>query len=98
MRRRDFIGLVGGAASIPFAARAQQGRVRLIGMLNILGRDDPEARIRLTVFQQALQQLGWEVGRDLKIENRQVGGDIDRPSPLRDRASRTQPRRDCQYW
>jgi len=78
MRRREFIGFVGGAVAIPFAARAQQERVRLIGMLNILGQDDPEAQIRLAVFQQALQQLGWEVGRDLKIENRQVGGDIDR--------------------
>ena len=47
-------------------------------MLNILGSDDPEARIRFTIFQQALQQLGWQFGRDLKIESRQVGGDIDR--------------------
>src|SRR5437868_6951451 len=79
MRRRDFISFLGGAVAIPVAARAQQGeRARLIGMLNILGSDDPEARVRLTIFQQALQQLGWQVGRDLKIESRQVGGDIDR--------------------
>ncbi|SRR5258707_8591362 len=79
MRRRDFISFLGGAVAIPIAARAQQGeRVRLIGMLNILASDDPEAKIRLTIFQQALQQLGWQVGRNLKIENRQVGGDIDR--------------------
>jgi ABC-type uncharacterized transport system substrate-binding protein len=79
MRRRDFISFLGGAVAIPVAARAQQGeRARLIGMLNILGKDDPEAKVRLTTFQQALQQLGWQVGRDLKIESRQVGGDIDR--------------------
>ena len=79
MRRRDFISFLGGAVAIPVAARAQQGeRARLVGMLNILGSDDPEAKVRLTIFQQALQQLGWQVGRDLNIENRQVGGDIDR--------------------
>jgi len=56
------------------ATSAQQGeRVRLIGILNILGRDDPEAKVRLTIFQEALKQLGWERGRDFKIESRQVG-------------------------
>jgi putative ABC transport system substrate-binding protein len=80
VRRRDFIRAVAGSAvAWPFTVLAQTAeRARLIGMLNILGSDDPEARIRLTIFQQALQQLGWDVGRDLKIENRQVGGDIDR--------------------
>jgi putative ABC transport system substrate-binding protein len=79
MRRRDFIKtLVGAAVACLFAAPAQTAeRVRLIGLLNILGSDDPEALARLAIFQQALQQLGWKVGRDLKIENRQVGGDID---------------------
>src|SRR5215831_13731034 len=79
MRRRDFIALCGGAVVCPVAASAQQGeRVRLIGILNILGRDDPEAQVRLTIFQEALKQLGWERGRDFKIESRQVGGDVDR--------------------
>jgi putative ABC transport system substrate-binding protein len=79
MRRRDFISFLGAAVAIPVAARAQQGeRARLIGLLNILGSDDPEAKVRLAIFQQALQQLGWQIGRDLKIESRQVGGDIDR--------------------
>jgi putative tryptophan/tyrosine transport system substrate-binding protein len=80
VRRRDFIGAVAGSVvASPFTVLAQTTeRARLIGMLNILGSDDPEAQIRQTIFQQALQQLGWNVGRDLKIENRQVGGDIDR--------------------
>ena len=46
-------------------------------MLNILGPDDPEAQARTTVFEQTLQQLGWAVGRDLKIETRQIGADLD---------------------
>jgi len=80
MQRRDFITLLGGAAATwPLAVRAQQSeRVRRIGMLNILGSDDPEAQARAKVFEQALQQLGWTVGRDLMIETRQVGGDTDR--------------------
>src|SRR4029078_7202506 len=80
VRRRDFIrAAAGSVVAWPLPALAQTTeRARLIGMLNILGSDDPEAQIRLKNFQQALQQLGWNVGRDLKIENRQVGGDIDR--------------------
>ena len=79
MQRRKFISLLGGAAAWPLLARAQQPeRVRHIGMLNILGPDDPEAQTRTTVFEQTLQQLGWTVGRDLKIETRQVGNDLDR--------------------
>jgi putative ABC transport system substrate-binding protein len=80
MRRRTFIaGLGGAAASWPVVARAQQSDgVRLVGLLNILGSDDPEAQERRVVFEQTLLQLGWTVGRDLKIEARQVGNDLDR--------------------
>ena len=59
--------------------RAQQPeRVRQIGMLNALGSDDPEAQARIAVFKQSLQQLGWVVGQNLKIEIRQIGADVDR--------------------
>jgi putative ABC transport system substrate-binding protein len=79
LKRRDVIPLLGGAASWPLAARAQSAEhIRLVGILNILGPDDPEAQARNTAFAQTLQQLGWAVGRDLKIEIRQVGGDLDR--------------------
>ena len=79
MRRREFLGILGGVAAWPVASKAQQAeRVRRVGILNILGPDDPEAQARRAVFEQTLQQLGWAVGRDLKIESRQVGGDIDR--------------------
>ena len=74
MRRRTFITLLGGAVAWPVVTRAQQGeRVRLIGILNILGKDDPEAQARLKLFYEALGQLGWQSGRDFKIESRQVG-------------------------
>ncbi len=80
MKRRDFIAFLGGvAAAWPVAVRAQQPeRVRLIGMLNALGSDDPEAQARIAVLEQTLQQLGWVVGRNLKVEIRQIGGDVDR--------------------
>jgi putative ABC transport system substrate-binding protein len=80
MRRRDFLGVVSGAAvALPLAARAQQSeRVRHIGMLNALGSDDLEAQARIAVFEQALQQLGRVVGRNLKIDIRQLGSDADR--------------------
>jgi putative ABC transport system substrate-binding protein len=47
-------------------------------MLNILGSDDPETKSRTTVFEQTLEQLGWKLGRDLKIESRYIGRDLDR--------------------
>ncbi len=80
MKRRDFIACLGGvAAAWPLAIRAQQPeQVRHICMLNALGSDDLEAQARIAVLEQTLQQLGWVVGRNLKIEIRQIGGDVDR--------------------
>jgi putative ABC transport system substrate-binding protein len=76
--RRRFITLLSSAAAWPIASKAQQSkRVRRVGVLNILATDDPEAHARKAVFEQTLEQLGWSIGRDLKIENRQVGGDLD---------------------
>jgi ABC-type uncharacterized transport system substrate-binding protein len=51
--------------------------VRLVAMLSILGPDDPEGQARTAVFEQTIQQLGWTVGRDLKIETRQIGADLE---------------------
>jgi putative tryptophan/tyrosine transport system substrate-binding protein len=78
MRRRAFIWLLGGAAAWSIASDAQPTeRIRVVGVLEILGSDDPETKTRSQVFAQTLQQLGWAVGRDLKIETRNVGGDRD---------------------
>jgi len=72
MRRRDFIALLGGAATAwPLAARAQQSnRMRRIAMLMNLAADDPEAPPRDAVFRQALQEFGWRVGGNLQIDYR----------------------------
>jgi putative tryptophan/tyrosine transport system substrate-binding protein len=75
VRRREFITLLGGAAAPyvfwPLAARAQPaGAMRRIGVLSSLPEDDPESVARRAVFEQALQGLGWSVGRNLRIDYR----------------------------
>jgi putative ABC transport system substrate-binding protein len=80
MRRREFITLIGGAAlAWPLAARAQQSeRMRHIGVLTPGAADDPVYQERNAAFLQALQQLGWTVGRNLRIDYRRTGGDAER--------------------
>jgi putative ABC transport system substrate-binding protein len=77
MRRRDLIALAGGAAFWPFAARAQQGGMRRVGVLGALVADDPEVQARIGAFLQKLQQLGWTVGRNVQIEYRWAAGSAD---------------------
>ena len=79
MRRRAFITMLGGAAAWPVAARAQQGeRMRRVGVLTNLAADDPEGQVRNTAFAQALAQLGWTVGQNLRMEHRWGSGDAER--------------------
>jgi putative tryptophan/tyrosine transport system substrate-binding protein len=80
MKRRAFITLLGGAAAAwPLAARAQQPeRMRRIGVLNYLTADDPDSSPRVAAFAQALQGLGWIDGRNIQIDYRWGGGDLDR--------------------
>jgi putative ABC transport system substrate-binding protein len=79
MRRRDFITLLGGAATAwPLAARAQQAeRVRRIGVLMNATAEEPEAQSYVAAFQQGMQEFGWSVGRNLRIDLRWGGGDAD---------------------
>jgi len=72
MRRRSFITLIGGAvAAWPLAARAQQGeRMRRISVLMNLSADDPEGQARIAVFHQGLQEWGWTLGRNARIDVR----------------------------
>ena len=81
MKRREFITLLGGAAvTWPLVARAQQQseRMRRIGVLMHTPADEPELQARLAAFMQGLQELGWAVGRNLRIDYRWSVGDSAR--------------------
>ena len=77
MRRRDFITLFGGTAVVwPLAAQAQQPeRVRRIGALHSLAEDDPESVTRRAAFEQAIKELGWTNGGNLRIDYRWAKND-----------------------
>ena len=82
MRRREVIALLGGTAapfvSWPLGARAQQAkRIRRIGMLMSTRAGDPEGETRLAAFLQGLQEFGWAVGRNVRIELRWTAGNAD---------------------
>jgi ABC transporter substrate binding protein len=72
IERRKFLAALGGAAiAWPLAARAQQAeRVRRIGVLMNFGADDAEGQVRLAAFLQGLQETGWAVGRNVRIDLR----------------------------
>ena len=81
MKRRAFIAALGGAAvAWPLVARAQQReRMRRIGVLQGgIDTDDPRSQPNVAAFQQALQQLGWTDGRNVKIDYRWPAGDADK--------------------
>jgi putative tryptophan/tyrosine transport system substrate-binding protein len=80
MKRREFIGLIPGAAlAWPLAARAQQqDRVRRIGVLMAYTKDDLEDQQRVTALQDGLKQLGWNEGRNIRSEFRWYAGDPER--------------------
>jgi putative ABC transport system substrate-binding protein len=79
MRRREFITLLGSAAAAwPLAVRAQQAeRMRRIGMLINLAADDPVSAHRIAAFAQGLQEAGWTVGRNVRVDYRWSGGVAD---------------------
>jgi putative ABC transport system substrate-binding protein len=80
MRRRGFLGLLGGAAaSWPLAARAQQsGSLRRVGLLPIGYRQtDPEGEARVTAFLDAFRKLGWNDGRNVRVEVRWLSDETE---------------------
>jgi putative ABC transport system substrate-binding protein len=75
IKRREFIAGLWTAAAWPLAARAQQGgRVRRIGVLMSGDENDPEQKRRLSAFTQALADLGWTDGRNVRVDLRLGAG------------------------
>jgi putative ABC transport system substrate-binding protein len=78
LRRREFIAALGSATAWPLAARAQQGnRIRRIGVLMPGDENDPVRKTRISAFTQAVADLGWTVGRNVRMDLRWWGDDIN---------------------
>ena len=78
MRRREFIAGLGGAVALPLTARAQQvDRVRRVGVLMPWRENDPAIKVNLSAFIEGLASLGWSEGRNLRIDIRWAGGDLE---------------------
>ena len=78
MKRREFITLLGGAAAgWPVAARAEQSGIRRIGVLVNLAADNSEVQARIGAFIQGLQEFGWSIGRNVRIEYRWASNQND---------------------
>ena len=79
MKRREFIMLLGGSAAWPLPAHAQQaGDIVRIGVLMNVAADDPLSTLRVSAFAQAMQEHGWTVGRNLRIDYRWGQNDDER--------------------
>jgi putative ABC transport system substrate-binding protein len=78
MRRREVITLLGGAAAWPLAARAQQSdRMRRVSVLLGLSEKDPETNSRLKAFRLGMRDLGWVEGRNVQVEYRFAGSNLE---------------------
>jgi len=78
LQRRTFITLVGGAAAWPLAARAQQDRVRRVGVIMGFGEDDEVWQTYLATFRQRLHDFGWSEGRNIRFDYRFTGENAER--------------------
>jgi putative ABC transport system substrate-binding protein len=77
MKRRDFITVLGGAVAVwPLAARAQQERMRRIGVLMHTSPDNQVSQDRIAALQQGLHEAGWSVGRNLRIDTSWSSGNV----------------------
>ena len=78
MRRRQFIRLLGGVAAWPLVARAQQSdRMRRVSVLLGLSEKDPETNSRLKAFRLGMRDLGWVEGRNVQVEYRFAGSNLE---------------------
>jgi putative tryptophan/tyrosine transport system substrate-binding protein len=82
MKRRQFIAGLGSAAAWPVVARAQQGRVRRIGVLMAGDENDRVRKTFDTEFTQTLADLGWTDGRSVRVDLRWGGEDVNRMRAL----------------
>jgi putative ABC transport system substrate-binding protein len=83
MKRREFITLLSGAAAWPLTARAQQsGRMRRVGVLMNVVENDPGGVAEMADLRQGLAELGWVADRNINIEFRWPGGDLERAQAL----------------
>src|SRR4051794_8440669 len=80
MKRRDFLGMLGGVAgNFPLAAHAPQGeQIRRIGLLMIVAENDPQGHADRAAFEKSLIALGWAPGKNIHLEYRWAGGDSAR--------------------
>ena len=79
MKRRELITFMAGAAAWPLAARAQQtGGTRRIGVLMGYPDNDPAAQAQIAALRQELQKLGWEEGRNVRVDVRFPAADVQR--------------------
>jgi putative tryptophan/tyrosine transport system substrate-binding protein len=84
MRRRDFISIIGAAATTGlFAAPALAEQVRKIGVLMGMDAGDPVGQSEVRALKQGLHELGWIEGHNLQIEHSWPGGQLDRIKPPR---------------
>ena len=77
MKRRDFIGLLGGLVACPLAARAQQA-MRRVAIINVRLETDPLGQSQFKAFLQGFERLGWTDGRNVRIDVRWAGGSAER--------------------
>ncbi len=77
--RRQFISALGGAAvAWPLGVHAQQGAMKRVGVLMAFDEHDARANGWLSSFTQGLSELGWAEGRNLQMEVRSAGDNVDR--------------------
>jgi putative ABC transport system substrate-binding protein len=77
MRRREVISLLGIAAAWPFAARAQQPGMPVIGLLSLRSLDDSATALQMAAFRRGLKETGFEEGKNATIEYRWAAGHYD---------------------
>jgi putative ABC transport system substrate-binding protein len=81
VRRRTFITLLGSAAAWPLAASAQQLEpTRRLGVLMPFEAQDPFGREIISALREGVQERGWADGRNIRIDERWIGGDDERRS------------------